>query len=164
MKLLTFGLLKAHSGRFRLWICKRPTYWNNSRSSFTTQLKTSDTFAYQYDLNELLENVNVSSKRILVNASNEFRLEEILKSDYQYRSITSSVILAGKHGLLNNSIDEITDHHFLNHISASILEMTFEDVVSTLIALNLLNVPLHHPINQKLTIRVMNMLKGEYKT
>lgn len=153
MKLLTFRLLKLQSERLRFCMCTKP---------FTSKVKQSK---YIYSINELLENVEISTKNVLssssCDASNEIRLKDLLNSDSQYRSIVNSVILIEKCGRLGNSIEESNClQPFFNHLRTSIADMTAEDVVSTLIALNLLNVPLHHSINQELIIRITNMLKG----
>ncbi|XP_055311762.1 uncharacterized protein LOC129574190 isoform X2 [Sitodiplosis mosellana] len=153
MKLLTFGLLKLHSGRLRICMCQRPFVSIAKQSS--TELK------YIYSINELLENVSVSTKSVWssFDASNEFQLKDLLDSDPHYRSIISSVILAKKCGRLGNPTEDNTSHPFFEHLCDSIKEMTADDVVSTLVALNFLNVPLHHTINRELIIRVTNMLK-----
>lgn len=154
MKLLTFRLLKLQSGRLRFCMCTKP---------FTSNVKQSK---YIYSINELLENVNISTKHALspsssCDASNEIRLKDLLNSDSQCRSIVNSVILIEKCGRLGSSIEESSSlQPFFNHLHTSVPEMTADDVVSTLIALNLLNVPLHHTINQELIIRVTNILKG----
>lgn len=160
MRLLTFELLKVHSGRLWYCICKRRISSIANKSTFNLNTPPQ-TFRYQYGVNELLENLSVSTKRIW--SSFDFRLKDLLESNSEYRSITSSVILAAKYGLLGNLIEENTCQVFFDHLSANIKEMTAEDVVSTLIALNYLNVPLSHPINRELTVRVTHMLKGEYK-
>lgn len=164
MRLLTFELLKVQSGRLWYCMCKRRISSIANKSTFNLNTPPQ-TFRYQYGVNELLENLSVSTKRVWssFDTSNEFRLKDLLESDSEYRSITSSVILAAKCGLLQNLVEENTCQVFFDHLSASIEEMTAEDVVSTLIALNLLNLPLHHAINRRLTTRVTNMLKGEYK-
>lgn len=146
MKLLTFRLLKLQSRNLRF------------TKLFSSNVKQSK---YIYSINELLENVNNSTKHALSSPSNEIRLKDLLSSNSQYRSIVNSVILIDKCGRLSSLIEESNSlQPFFNHLRTSIAEMTAEDVVSTLIALNLLNVPLHHTINQELIIRLTNILKS----
>lgn len=157
MKLLTSRLSKVQSRSVLFRMCRRLSHQ-------PIQSTPDETFIYHYDSNELIQNVSVPAKRIWssFNRSNDFRLKELLDRDTEYRSIISSVILSAKYGILVSFTEENTCQRFFNHITANIEEMPAEDIVSTLIVLNLLNVPLYHPINQKLTIRVINMLKGLY--
>lgn len=154
MKLLSFGL-KVHSRTLRFCMCKTQKRIISSVEAIA--IKSSDKFVYQYDMNELLRNVSATTKNV---ACNELQLQESLNLETQYSSVISSVILAAKNGLLDNLIDKNTCDPFFDVINRNIEQMTAEDVVSTLIVLSLLNVPLHHPINRKLTIRVTHMLKG----
>lgn len=131
---------------------------------FTSNVKQSK---YIYSINELLENVNNSTKYVLssssppCDASNEIGLKDLLNSDSQCRSVVNSVILMEKCGRLGSSMEESNSlQPFLNRLRISIPEMTADDVVSALIALDLLNVPLHHTVNQELIVRVTNILKG----
>lgn len=48
----------------------------------------------------------------------------------------------------------------IDRLDTYINEMMANELVSSLIALNLLNVPLYHPVNQKLSIRISHLLEG----
>lgn len=192
MKLLALRLLKVHStksiiesGALSLLqnhnahnpsICFKPIRTFSYLNRSAAKVQTTQTFRYQYELSELVDKLKTLSKCDVISSSSDVQIEHLLdflksqtiESKDDVQAIVTSLIIAAKLGqnvenLVEKALGETALKAFLDHSDACIEQMTADDVVSSLIALNLLNVPLHHPVNRKLIIRVTNMLKGENK-
>lgn len=108
---------------------------------------------YQYELNELTANLKFRMEDLAKNLSAE-------KIDSQAESIETVIncfILANQFGL---NIENDTVYNFLSKLETNVRYLTPDNIISALVALNLSNIPLHHPVNRQLTIRVINLLAG----
>lgn len=187
MKLLSLRLPKLHSAKSIIKCGALGLPQNAYRSiAFTafrkysdgnklaTKLQPIDQFEYQYDLNELMGKLNSLTKCDVISTASEVHLNNLqdflrmqqIKSKDDVQAIVTSLIIAAKLGQnVENIIDKIFENEalttFLDHSDAHIEQMTADEVVSMLVALKLLKVPLHNPVNRKLTIRVTHLLRGE---
>lgn len=177
MKLLVSRLLKVHSTKSILesGAVSLLQNYNTKYSSIclnrVPQKITTRRFQYQYEFNELVEKLKTLSNYDKLSPGRDVRTENLLdflktqsietKEDVQ--AIVTILIIAAKLGqnVGSHALDESALKKFLELSDACIEQMTADDVVSALIALNILNIPLHHPVNRKLMIRVTNMLKGK---
>lgn len=131
----------------------------------TKDVQISQHFRYHYEVNELSERLN--SK---YSPSSEFRsdsFKDVLdahKDNTQH--VINYLILAAKFG---HNVKEMVDlatqqsyfDPFLNRLNGTIDEMSADEVVSSLIAFNLSNLPMHHPINRRLSIQSGHLLSGK---
>lgn len=193
MKLLVLRLLKVHStksiiesGALSLLqncnahypsICLKPIRKYSYLNRYTPNVRTTNTFRYQYELSELVDKLKSLSKYDAISSAGDVQIENLLdflskqkvESKDDVQAIVTSLIIAAKLGqnvenMVKSALDESALKKFLDHSDAYIEQMTADDVVSALIALNLLNIPLHHPVNRNLMIRVLKMLKGELES
>lgn len=193
MKLLVLRLLKVHStksiiesGALSLLqncnahypsICLKPIRKYSYLNRYTPNVRTTNTFRYQYELSELVDKLKSLSKYDAISSAGDVQIENLLdflskqkvESKDDVQAIVTSLIIAAKLGqnvenMVKSALDESALKRFLDHSDTCIEQMTADDVVSALIALNLLNIPLHHPVNRNLMIRVLNMLKGELES
>lgn len=192
MKLLVLRLLKVHptksiieSGALSLLQsqnahnslkCIKPVRTFSYLNRSVPKIHTTQKFQYQYELSELVEKLKILSKCNVISSDGDVQVENLqdflktqsIESKDDVQAIVTSLIIAAKLGqnvenFVEKALGETALKSFLDHSDACIEQMTADDVVSSLIALNLLNVPLHHPVNRKLIIRVTNMLRGEIK-
>lgn len=136
----------------------KPLYKFRNVSSISSNVsRYSQTFRYQYD--ETLCNSRIKSFR----DANKQLFDESKSNELDVQSILNCVIFSAKYGqnVTNFSVNNDAHNRFLNRVGANIDQMTVEDLVSALIALNLLKVPLHHPINCELIITLTRMLKSK---
>lgn len=142
--------------------------------TMTRYRRSVDTFRYEYDTDELLEKLRSSTNNTVISSvDNNVKIEAILRnsraqnleSNEAVQAIVASLILAAKSG--QNVVDIIEKTFGANELTKFFAlldtwldQMNPDDAVSTLIALKLLHVPLHHPANRKLTTHVTRMLRG----
>lgn len=188
MKLLNLRLLKVYPSK-SLKIIDALGYHSNFNTHYSPiHLKcvrkcwtmsryrqNTNNFRYEYDSGELLAKLRSStSDAVILSAHNSVKIEAFLRnlqsqnaqSKEDVQAIVSSIILAAKFG---QSVDNVIEKSFGANATMKFTalcdtwhdQMNADDAVSTLIALNLLEVPLHHPVNRKLTTYVTNMLKGK---
>ncbi|XP_031637600.1 uncharacterized protein LOC116350029 [Contarinia nasturtii] len=167
LKLITFRPLNGHLERIRLCtyknVCSVPSIFLTSNSEKQSSQNTWCQYLVS-DVNQLHNALSTSTKIRLPslndihaeNVQDLFNTNEILDSDVQ--SIVNYVILASKCGV-SCSFETDECNSFLNRLSRNVEQMSPDDAVSALIALNLLIVPLHHPVNRDLTIKIIHMLK-----
>lgn len=129
------------------------------------RFQASNEFPYLYERNELIEKTTYSPNQLCINNSKNFLDLENIKSIDDIHFFVHNVIKAAKFGqnvpkMLCYGASAIPFERFLNYLGSHTEDMSADDVVSTLIALNLLEVPLYHPVNQKLSIRIAHLLKG----
>lgn len=143
--------------------------WTMSRYRHTT-----NQFRYEYDSGELLQKLNVSiNDSVISSANNGVKIEALLKnlkiqnlqSKEDVQTIVSSIILAAKfdqnvESIIGMAFGANAQLKFLALCDTWLDQMNADDAVSTLVALNQLKVPLHHPVIRKLTTHVTNMLRG----
>lgn len=139
----------------------------------TTQYVYPD---YAYESGELMEKLKSSTNcNVIAAASNNVNIESYLanlkerncKSNEDVQAIVTSIILAAK---LDQNVESIIEKSFgIDAVDKFLAlcdtwqdRMNADEAVSTLIALNLLKIPLHHPVNRKLTIHVANLLRGNF--
>lgn len=184
MKLLNLHLLKGCTSKSfgslsryqKFNIYYSPIHLKCVRKCWTTtQFRTTADklkFRYEYDSGELLERLGHLTNTTVISSANNVNIETILKnlnvdkleSKEDVQSLVVSIILAAKFGQNVKTIVEAKAlGKFLDLCDAWLYKMTAEDAVSTLIALNLLNVSLHHPVNRRLTTYVTNMLRGNFQ-
>lgn len=138
--------------------------------TMTRYQQTTNNFRYEYDSEELLEKSKSSS------TDNTSKIKALLRtlksqnaqSQEELQAIVSSIILAAKDGQnVENAVQKTFGANAIVKFTALcdtwLDQMNADDAVSTLIALNLLKIPLHHPVNRKLTTCVTNMLRGEFE-
>lgn len=145
--------------------------------TMTKYRTTVNTFRYEYDTGELLEKLKSLTNCTVISTADKYvEIEALLtnlktqnfQSKEDVQALVTSLILAARLGQNVDSIIEKTFdvnalEKFLSLCDAWLDQMTAEDAVSTLVALNLLKVPLYHPVNRKLTIHVSHMLRGNFK-
>lgn len=184
MKFLKYRLLKLHSGiLFHRWnqnanrfgyvqrnfhfpissnIFKKIQNSTTEQQSSKETNESSDHFKYHYDAKELLDSLKLQSC--------EFQpeyLKHILKTKGDNdQHVINYIILAAKNGhnvedMVKLAAQENSFDAFLNRLDGVIEKMTADEVVSTLIAFNLSNIPLYHPINRRLTVKTSHMLNGK---
>lgn len=189
MKLLNLRLLKVYP-RKSLNIIDSLGYHSNFNAHYSPihskcvrkcwtmsrYRQNSNNFRYEYDSGELLSKLRSSpSDTVISSAHNSVKIDAFLRnlksqnaqSPEAVQAIVSSIILAAK---LGQNVENIVEKSFgANAIMKFTAlcdtwhdQMNADDAVSTLIALNLLKVPLHHPVNRKLTTYVTKMLKGKF--
>lgn len=144
--------------------------------AMTLYRPTTNAFRYEYESVELLEKLKSLTKiTVISSADNNVKIEELLKNlqeqnfhSYEdIQAIVTAVILAAK---INQNVGSIFEKtfgadagvKFLAHCDIWMDQMTADDAVSTLVALNLLKIPLHDRVNRKLTTHVTNMLRGNF--
>lgn len=149
------------SNFFKMW--RNPT----ATQASTKDIQIFHNFRYHYEVNELFERLNGK-----YSLSSEFRSDSLKDVLYAHEDnaqhVINYLILAAKCG---HNVEEMVDlaikqnyfDPFLNRLSGTIDEMTHEEVVSSLIAFNLSNVPLYHPINRQLTIQSAHLLRGKFR-
>lgn len=131
-------------------------------------------FRYQYESSELVEKLKSLSKCDEISSASSIKIANLLDfwksqkitSEDDIQAIITSLILAAKldenvEVIVPKALGEFALSRFLVHLDDCIEQMSVNDVVSSLVALHLLNIPLHHPVNRKLVIRISNMLKGD---
>lgn len=141
--------------------------------SLTRYRLGANKFRYEYDSGELLEKLRSSTNGAVISSAKIEALLSNLKSENcqskeDVQAIASSIILAAKFGqnvggIVEKTLGANAPMKFLALCDTWQDEFNANDAVSTLVALNLLKVPLHHPVNRKLTTNVTKMLRGEFK-
>lgn len=133
------------------------------------RFQASNEFPYLYERNELIEKTTYSPDQLCINNSKSFLNLGTIKSIDDIHFFVHNVIKSAKFGqnvpkMICYGASANSFESFLNYLGSHTYEdMSADDVVSTLIALNLLEVPLYHPVNQKLSIRIAHLLKGKLK-
>lgn len=128
----------------------------------------SNTFPYLFESKELVEKLKYSKKKDLILSSEKLYIDNIhnlitpknFKCMDDINLFTNTVILATKFGQSLDTIEKSFCESFIIYMDNHVRDMTADEAISTLVALNLLNVPLCHPVNQNLCIRIANLLKG----
>lgn len=172
-----FGLLRT-TNSWQKFICLKNFVKCSALNKSVDKIQTLDSFQYQYESNELigtLEALTMNSKAFSIDQFHTensllFSNQQIIQSKDDVQLIVTALILAAKTGqnvehFINNKFGENTIHRlldYLEHSSGCIEAMTADEIVQCLIALHLLNIPLHHPINRKLIAIVSNMLRGKF--
>lgn len=177
MKLLNLRLLQVYSSKSIKSIGSLRFYQNfNTYYSpihlkcvrncwtMTRYRRNADTFRYEYDSGELLEKLKSSTNVTVISSANN--TAQNLQSNEDVQAIVSSLILAAKSGqnvvnIIEKTFGANALANFLALCDTWLDHMNADDAVSTLVALNLLEVPLHHPVNRELTTHVTNMLRGD---
>lgn len=187
MKLLNLRLLKVYSNKSIRNFGSLGFYRNSNTNHLPIHLKcvrncwtmtryrrTGDSFRYEYDSGELLEKLRSSTNDVVISSAvNNVKIKALLRnlkaqnlqSNEDVQAIVSSLFLAAKSGQnVENIIEKMFGANALEKFLALcdtwLDQMNADDAVSTLIALKLLKVPLHHPINRKLTTHITRMLRG----
>lgn len=189
MKLLNLRLLPLYSGKSIRIIDSLGLTWNPHAYYSPIHLKcvrkyrviaphrpTANAFRYEYESSELLEKLkSLKNYAVISTVDNNVNIEAILKnfqatniqSNEDVRAMVTSIILAAK---FDENVENIIEKAFGADAVARFLalcdtwldQMTADDAVSTLVAFDLLKIPLHHPVNRKLTTHVTNMLRGNF--
>lgn len=136
----------------------KPLYICRNVSSISSNVsRYSQTFRYQYD--EILCDSSIKSFR----DANKQLFDESISNKLDIKSVLDCVIFSAKYGqnVTNFSVNNDAHNRFLKRVGVNIEQMPAEDLVSALIALNLLKVPLNHPINCELIITLTRMLKSK---
>lgn len=186
MKLLNLRLLKVYPSKSLKIIDSlgyhsnfntnySPVHWKCVRKCWSLSLyqQKTNNFRYEYDSGELLEKLRtsandcvISSPAILIKAHLENFKSQNTQSQEDLQAIVSSLILAAKFGQnVGNIVEKTFGANAIMKFTALCAtwydQMNADDAVSTLIALNLLKVPLHHPVSRNLTTYVTKMLRGK---
>lgn len=163
----------------RYWGCfqiGRPIAFFNNIRNFSGVERQRDLFPYTYELSDLLSNLQNSTKRAVIIPQNKqleaIHLEELLKtalneqivSKNHVQIVVNLLLLLAKHGcnvekIIKDSNEDFD--RFLCSLNEHIEEMSADDLVSALIALQYSGVLLHHTANRALTLRVSRLLKGK---
>lgn len=140
----------------------------------SSNIQTLHTFRYQYESNELIEKLKVFTKN---NSAEKFPMENVLlcssepiiQSKDDVQMIVTATIMAAKTGqsvenfrnsnLSKNVVQKFLD--FLERSPSCIDSMSADETVECLIALNLLKIPMYHPVNRKLMTLVSSQLRGK---
>lgn len=142
------------------------------------EVQTSDSFQYQYESNELIGRLEALTKNSKAFSIDQLHIEnallfsnkQMIQSKDDVQVIITALILAAKTGqnvehFVNYKFGENFIQRLLDYLECSnncIETMKADEVVQCLIALHLLNIPLHHPITRKLITIVSNMLRGKF--
>lgn len=189
MKLLNLRLLTVYSSKSIRNIDSLGFYRNSHAFSSPIHLKcirkycvmtqhrpAADAFRYEYESGELLEKLkSLTNCTVIPPVDNNVEIEALLQnfrqqnfqSNEDVQTIVTLVILAAKfdqnvESIIKNVFGANAVAKFLAICHAWLDRMTADDAVSTLVALNLLQIPLHHPVNRKLTTHITNMLRGNF--
>lgn len=131
--------------------------------NFRNMSAKSNTFPYLFESKELVEKLKYSRKKDLLlsidNINNSITPKKFKCMD-DINLFTNTVILATKFGQSFDAIEKTFCESFIIYMNNHVRDMTADEAISTLVALNLLNVPLCHPVNQNLCIKIANLLKG----
>lgn len=140
----------------------------------SSNIQTLHTFRYQYESNELIEKLKVFTKN---NSAEKCPVENVLlcssepiiQSKDDVQMIVTATIMAAKTGqsvenfrnsnLSKNVVQKFLD--FLERSPSCIDSMSADETVECLIALNLLKIPMYHPVNRKLMTLVSSQLRGK---
>lgn len=169
MKLINLRVVKLYS---TLSVLKKGCQFSTiyRYSSNFSSIKISNSFPYLYELDDFFNKAEYSDDKYLKFSSDQFCIDlmnviENIESIEDIQFVLRTIILAAKFGnktdaTLGERIQETSLKRIQDRLSPHVEKMGADEVVSTLVALQILNVPLHHQVSQKILIRITHLLKG----